>query len=71
MCSVGFEFFIGCGQATKTCNDVRSFQTGESDSVEWRINKTDGESFNLCERIGHSFESFGSFLVIFAGAGPY
>lgn len=71
MCSIGFEFYISCGQATKTCNDVRCFQTGDDDCVEWKINKTDAESFDLCERISHSFESFNNFFVIFGGAGPY
>lgn len=71
MCSVGNEFYISCGQATKTCNDVRCFQLVEGDYAEWRINKTDSESFDLCERIGHSFESFSGFFVIFGGAGPY
>jgi len=71
MGSVGSEFFISCGQATKTCNDIRSFQIVEGEYAEWKIRKTDAESGNLQERIGHTFDAFGNFFVFFGGAGSY
>lgn len=35
------------------------------------MRKTDGESYDLCERIGQSFEAFNNFFVFFGGAGAY
>ena len=71
MGSVGVDFFISCGQSTKTCNDIRSFQLVQGEYAEWRVRKTDAESYDLQERIGHSFEVFNNFFVFFAGAGAY
>lgn len=38
---------------------------------EWTILKSDGEISDFSERHGHSFASFGSYVLMFGGVGPY